>query len=108
MSKATPVIITPAPAAPRSVRRGLACLAFAGLTWGTTGAAVDVVYRSSDFGPAAVSFWRFLAGVALLLAARALRPARPAARARQPLRRRVPLFAGTGLAAAESRLGSGS
>lgn len=26
------------------VRRGLACLAVAGVTWGTTGAAVDIVW----------------------------------------------------------------
>ncbi|MGA5823075.1 DMT family transporter [Kitasatospora sp. NPDC094028] len=94
MSK-TAVVITPAP-----VRRGLACLAFAGVTWGTTGAAVDVVYRSGDFGPAAVSFWRLVSGVALLLAARVLRPARTASRARQPLRDRALLFGGTGLALA--------
>ncbi|WP_224273023.1 DMT family transporter [Streptomyces sp. LS1784] len=90
--------MTPAPvAAPRSVRRGLACLAFAGITWGTTGAAVDIVYRSSDFGPMAVSFWRFLTGMALLLAARAFRPSRTAPRTRQPLGRRVLLFTGTGV-----------
>ncbi|MFI8456672.1 DMT family transporter [Kitasatospora sp. NPDC085464] len=104
--------MAPTPAtttASRSVRRGLACLAFAGLTWGTTGAAVDIVYRSSDFGPVAVSFWRLLTGVALLLAARAVRPARalrparavrPARGARRtpwPSGRRVLLFTGTGI-----------
>ncbi|MFC5887353.1 DMT family transporter [Kitasatospora aburaviensis] len=83
--------------APRTVRRGLACLAFAGITWGTTGAAVDIVHRSSDFGPMAVSFWRFLSGVTLLLAARALRPARTTPGAPQPVRRRALLFAGTGI-----------
>ncbi|MEU2060137.1 EamA family transporter [Streptomyces sp. NPDC013455] len=88
----TPALAT----APRSVRRGLACLAFAGLTWGTTGAAVDIVYRSSDFGPMAVSFWRFLTGMVLLLAARALRPARRTPRTPQPSGRRALLFAGTG------------
>ncbi|WP_079408375.1 DMT family transporter [Streptomyces sp. 3211] len=90
--------MTPAPVtAPRSVRRGLAYLAFAGITWGTTGAAVEIVYRSSDFGPMAVSFWRFLTGVALLLAARAFRPARKTSRTPQPLGCRVLLFAGTGV-----------
>ncbi|MFJ4095115.1 DMT family transporter [Kitasatospora sp. NPDC089913] len=86
--------------APSSVRRGLACLAFAGVTWGTTGAAVDIVYRSSDFGPMAVSFWRFLTGVALLLAGRALRRPRRAPRAPRaprPMGRRMLLFTGTGI-----------
>ncbi|MGY0466506.1 DMT family transporter [Kitasatospora sp. cg17-2] len=83
--------------APRSVRRGLACLAFAAITWGTTGAAVEIIYRSSDFGPMAVSFWRFLTGVALLLAANVVRPARKRSRTPQPRGRRVLLFAGTGV-----------
>ncbi|MFC5667167.1 DMT family transporter [Kitasatospora misakiensis] len=81
----------------RSVRRGLACLAFAGLAWGTTGAAVDFVQRSSDLGPMAVSFWRFLTGVALLLAARVLRPARAVPGTPRPIGRRVLLFTGTGI-----------
>ncbi|WP_406097458.1 DMT family transporter [Kitasatospora purpeofusca] len=89
----TPASVT----APRSVRRGLAYLAFAGITWGTTGAAVEIVYRSSDFGPTAVSFWRFLAGVALLLAASVVHPARKLSRTPQPMGRRVLLFAGTGV-----------
>jgi DME family drug/metabolite transporter len=79
------------------VLRGLACLAVAGTTWGTTGAAVEIVYRSSDFGPMAVSFWRFLSGMALLVAARALRPSRAVPRRAQPVRRRVFLLTGTGL-----------
>ncbi|WP_414169657.1 DMT family transporter [Streptoverticillium reticulum] len=74
--------------------RGLACLAMAGTTWGTTGAAVEIVYRSSDFGPMAVSFWRFLGGMALLIAGAALRPARRAPRGR------MLLFTGTGIALA--------
>ncbi|WP_129842454.1 EamA family transporter [Streptomyces sp. RFCAC02] len=94
----TAVAVTPARgAASRSARRGLACLAFAGLTWGTTGAAVDIVYRSSDFGPMAVSFWRFLAGMVLLLAVRVLRPARGTTAAPRPTRGRVLLFTGTGV-----------
>ncbi|MFE2918401.1 DMT family transporter [Kitasatospora indigofera] len=85
------------------VRRGLACLAAAGAAWGTTGAAVDVVHRSSDLGPLALSFWRYVGGLALLLAAHALRRPRrttatpTASRTRRPLRRRMPLLAGTGL-----------
>ncbi|WP_344957065.1 DMT family transporter, partial [Actinomadura miaoliensis] len=55
--------------------RGLLYLAIAGTTWGTTGAAVDLAYRSSDLGPAAVSFWRYVSGLALLLLVRpAVRP----------------------------------
>jgi DME family drug/metabolite transporter len=53
------------------VRRGLVSLILAGATWGTTGVAVDLVYRSSDLGPLAVSFWRYASGLALLLAVRA-------------------------------------
>ncbi|MDY0812667.1 EamA family transporter [Kitasatospora purpeofusca] len=72
-------------------------MAFAAITWDTTGATVDLVYRSSDLGPMAVSFWRFLTGAALLLAARALRPARNTPRTPQTLDRRVLLFTGTGI-----------
>jgi DME family drug/metabolite transporter len=52
-------------------------LILAGATWGTTGAAVDLVYRSSDLGPLAVSFWRYAGSLALLLAVRAPRASRP-------------------------------
>ncbi|MBV2364164.1 DMT family transporter [Streptomonospora nanhaiensis] len=86
----------PLPALP-PVRRGFAFLAFAGIAWGTTGAAVEVVYRSSDLGPMAVSFWRFLAGAVLLLPVWALSPARTAPRAPQPAGRRVLLPVGTGI-----------
>jgi drug/metabolite transporter, DME family len=82
---------------PRPVPRGLAYLAIAGTTWGTTGAAVEIVYRSSDLGPMAVSFWRFLSGMALLLAAGVLRPSRRVRRTPRPVRRRVFLLTGTGV-----------
>ncbi|MFI9719860.1 DMT family transporter [Streptomyces sp. NPDC052396] len=75
--------------------RGLACLALAAAAWGTTGAAVDLVYRSSQLGPVAVSFWRQLSGLVLLLAARGLRPARARTGPRRPL---VLLGTGLGLA----------
>ncbi|MGW4439137.1 DMT family transporter [Streptomyces sp. NPDC004596] len=79
------------------VRRGFAFLAFAGIAWGTTGAAVEVIYRTSDLGPMAISFWRFLAGAVLLLPAWALRPSRRQPRAPQPAGRRTLLLVGTGV-----------
>ncbi|MFH8222253.1 DMT family transporter [Streptomyces sp. NPDC018057] len=69
--------------------RGLLYLIVAGAAWGTAGAAASLVYRASDMGPAALSFWRCAAGVVLLLGVRLLRPrARPAA----PVGRRVVLL----------------
>ncbi|MGW0086844.1 DMT family transporter [Streptomyces sp. NPDC003393] len=56
------------------VGRGLLCLIVAGAAWGTAGAAASLVYRASDMGPAALSFWRCAAGALLLLAVRLLRP----------------------------------
>ncbi|MYX22082.1 EamA family transporter, partial [Streptomyces sp. SID8380] len=67
----------------RPVGRGLLFLTLAGLAWGTAGAAAALLYRSSGLGPLALSFWRYVGGLALLLATLALRPAsrrpRPAA-----------------------------
>lgn len=85
--------------APRSVGRGLGYLAVVGISWGTTGAAADILYRSSDLGPVALSFWRCVSSLVLLLAARALRPARLAGAPRvpQPAGRRLLLLLGTGL-----------
>ncbi|THV26526.1 DMT family transporter [Glycomyces paridis] len=83
---------------PGPARRGLAYLAVTGLAWGTTGAAAELVYRAGDLGPAAVSFWRNLGGLALLLAFTAFRPV--PARARRRLRDRAPLLVGVGLAMA--------
>ncbi|MFC4334207.1 DMT family transporter [Salininema proteolyticum] len=59
-----------------SARRGLLFLTATGLSWGTTGAAADLVYRLGDMGPAAVSFWRHLGGLVLLGAFTVLRPRR--------------------------------
>jgi len=82
---------------------GLGFLAVAGVAWGTTGAAADLVYRTSDFGPAAISFWRFVSGLLMLLLARAVLPRRSAnaagAGARSRHRRLVTrLGTGVGLA----------
>jgi len=56
------------------VGRGLLYLIVAGAAWGTAGAAASLVYRTSDMGPFALSFWRCACGLILLLAVRFLRP----------------------------------
>ncbi|MEV6542890.1 EamA family transporter [Streptomyces sp. NPDC051665] len=81
------------------VGRGLLYLTIAGVAWGTAGAAASLVYRTSDLGPLALSFWRCAAGFVLLLAVRLLhrRPrVRPAA-VSEPLRRKVLRTVTTGL-----------
>ncbi|MGW1535265.1 DMT family transporter [Streptomyces aureus] len=84
------------------VGRGLLYLIVAGVAWGTAGAAASLVYRTSDMGPVALSFWRCAGGLALLLAVR-LRPRRrPGARGdgpivREPLRAKVLRIGLTGL-----------
>jgi DME family drug/metabolite transporter len=84
------------PVEPRA-RRGLGYLTVTGLAWGTTGAAAELVYRAGDLGPSAVSFWRHLGGLVLLLAFTALRPKRNRVTAAAPLRRRAPLLIGVGI-----------
>ncbi|MFF5103498.1 DMT family transporter [Streptomyces sp. NPDC000134] len=69
------------------VGRGLLCLIVAGAAWGTAGAAASLVYRASDLGPVALSFWRCAAGLLLLLAARSTRRRTRAAAPRGPVRR---------------------
>ncbi|NGO14235.1 EamA family transporter [Streptomyces sp. HC44] len=56
------------------IGRGLFYLTVAGAAWGTAGAAASLVYRVSDMGPVALSFWRCAGGLVLLLAVRLLRP----------------------------------
>ncbi|MFH0241182.1 DMT family transporter [Streptomyces sp. HK10] len=93
-----------------SVGRGLIYLIVAGVAWGTAGAGAALLYRASDLGPIALSFWRYVGGIALLLAflplrrtARAARPGRLARRGRaapaapEPRRRRVGRVVATGL-----------
>ncbi|GHH28658.1 DMT family transporter [Streptomyces lanatus] len=65
------------------IGRGLLYLIVAGVAWGTAGAAASLVYRTSDMGPIALSFWRCAVGFVLLLGVRLLRP-RP-----RPLPRRT-------------------
>lgn len=63
------------------VGRSLSFLIIAGLAWGTAGAAGSLVYRISDMGPFALSFWRCAGGLLVLLGALAVRPRRARARA---------------------------
>ncbi|MFJ6655552.1 DMT family transporter [Streptomyces sp. NPDC091377] len=85
------------------VGRGLLYLIVAGAAWGTAGAAASLVYRSSDMGSVALSFWRCAAGLVLLLGLRALLP-RPAsaavAVAAEPLRRKALRAGAVGVALA--------
>ncbi|WP_432109322.1 DMT family transporter [Streptomyces sp. AA1529] len=60
------------------VGQGLLFLAAAGATWGTTGAVVDVLHSAGDLGPLAMSFWRYVGGLVLLLVGGALLRRRPA------------------------------
>ncbi|MFG2030111.1 DMT family transporter [Streptomyces sp. NPDC048825] len=73
------------------IGRGLLYLTVAGAAWGTAGAAASLIYRASDMGPIALSFWRCAGGLLLLLAARLLRP-RPRRTARPRLRPRTTLL----------------
>ncbi|MFJ3098053.1 DMT family transporter [Streptomyces hydrogenans] len=59
------------------VGRSLLYLVVAGVAWGTAGAAGSLVFRNSDMGPLALSFWRCAGGLLLLLAVPALRLLRP-------------------------------
>lgn len=76
--------------------RGLVYLIVAGAAWGTAGAAASLVYRASDLGPIALSFWRCALGFLLLTAVRVLRP-RARTAASGPLRRRALRAGATGV-----------
>ncbi|MFE0803448.1 DMT family transporter [Streptomyces sp. NPDC058812] len=78
------------------VGRGLLYLIVAGVAWGTAGAAASLVYRASDMGPVALSFWRCAAGLVLLLAVRPLRP-RARTAVREPFGRKALRAVVTGL-----------
>ncbi|MFJ8924314.1 DMT family transporter [Streptomyces sp. NPDC102415] len=79
-----------------SVGRSLVYLVVAGLAWGTAGAAASLLFRISDLGPLALSFWRCAGGLVLLAGALALRPRRPRTAA-EPRRRRLVRVLGTGI-----------
>ncbi|MFB7937570.1 DMT family transporter [Streptomyces sp. NPDC056049] len=55
------------------VGRSLTYLVVAGIAWGTAGAAGSLVFRNSDMGPFALSFWRCAGGLLLLLAVPAVK-----------------------------------
>lgn len=76
------------------IGRGLLFLTVAGAAWGTAGAVASLVYRVSDLGPVALSFWRCAGGFVLLLLAGALRR-RPDVRP-EPWRRKALRAAVTG------------
>jgi DME family drug/metabolite transporter len=78
------------------IGRGLLYLTVAGAAWGTAGAVASLVYRASDMGPVALSFWRCAGGLALLLAARPLRR-RPRSTERLRLRTSLLRTGATGL-----------
>ncbi|MBP2580746.1 DME family drug/metabolite transporter [Streptomyces sp. PvR006] len=81
-----------------SVGRSLLYLIVAGIAWGTAGAAASLIFRISDMGPLALSFWRCVGGLVLLLGALALRPRRRTARpAAEPRGRRTARILGTGI-----------
>ncbi|MCH0566785.1 MULTISPECIES: DMT family transporter [unclassified Streptomyces] len=79
------------------VGRGLLCLIVAGVAWGTAGAAASLVYRTSDLGPVALSFWRCAAGLVLLLAARLLHPGARGSTGPGPLARSTGRAVATGV-----------
>lgn len=84
-------------AAMPAVGRSLLYLIVAGVAWGTAGAAASLIFRVSDMGPLALSFWRCVGGLVLLLGALALRPGRPAAELSEPRGRRLIRILGTGI-----------
>ncbi|MGW0468219.1 DMT family transporter [Streptomyces sp. NPDC003027] len=96
VSASAPASGAPAAATP-AVGRSLLCLAVAGIAWGTAGAAASLIFRGSDLGPLALSFWRSAGGLVLLLGALALRPRRAGGRPAEPRRRRLIRILGTGI-----------
>ncbi|MBI0380143.1 EamA family transporter [Streptomyces albiflaviniger] len=59
-----------------SVRQGVLYVAIAATAWGTGGAVAAELYDVGGIGPISVSFWRFLTGLGLLLAAHLVRRSR--------------------------------
>ncbi len=90
------------PAGAVPVGRGLLYVALAATAWGTAGAAAALAFRAGGLGPIALSFWRCLGGLVLLLVFRAIgRRGRPRPRGRAGGARRTltgVLVTGAGLA----------
>ncbi|MFD4031225.1 DMT family transporter [Streptomyces sp. NPDC058637] len=84
------------PATGLPIGRSLLCLVVAGLAWGTAGATASLLFRVSDLGPLALSFWRCAGGLVLLAGVLALRPRRPRPSAESG-RRRLLRILGTGV-----------
>ncbi|WP_103759927.1 DMT family transporter [Streptomyces sp. SM10] len=84
------------PVAALPVGRSLVYLVVAGIAWGTAGAAASLLFRISDLGPLALSFWRCVGGLVLLAGALALRPRRPRT-PKEPRSRRLVRILGTGI-----------
>ncbi|MCX4678696.1 DMT family transporter [Streptomyces sp. NBC_01433] len=78
------------------VGRSLLYLVVAGVAWGTAGAAASLIFRVSDLGPLALSFWRCAGGLVLLAGALALRPRRTPGPS-ETGRRRLLRILGTGI-----------
>jgi DME family drug/metabolite transporter len=66
------------------VGRGLFFIAFAAVSWGVGGFVAAVLYQHSGLGPIAVTFWRYLGGLALLSAIRPLLRTGPGTRGARP------------------------
>jgi DME family drug/metabolite transporter len=79
------------------IGRGLLYLIVAGAAWGTAGAAASLVYRASDMGPIALSFWRCAGGLVLLLAVRLRRRRTVAPAVCEPLGRKALRIGVTGV-----------
>ncbi|MEV0280248.1 DMT family transporter [Streptomyces sp. NPDC050610] len=89
------------------VWRGALYVAIAATAWGTGGAVATAMYGVGGIGPVAVTFWRFLAGLGLLLAAHAVWRARrpgtvPPLRALYAANPRRALITGLGMALAQT------
>ncbi|MFI6143303.1 DMT family transporter [Streptomyces griseus] len=78
------------------VGRSMLYLVVAGVAWGTAGAAASLIFRVSDLGPLALSFWRCAGGLLLLAGALVLR-SRRTPRNPEPRRRRLLRIVGTGI-----------
>ncbi|MGA5096809.1 DMT family transporter [Streptomyces lavendulocolor] len=85
------------------VGRSLFYLIVAGVAWGTAGAAASLVFLVSDLGPLALSFWRCVGGLVLLLGVLAVRRRRVARTVESGRRRALRVLGtGTGLALFQS------